>query len=285
MKHSPTERIGVSHVDQIFSRDFGWIFREQPIADKGIDAHVEIVENSEAKGILLALQIKTGSSYFKKQGSDFVHYIDDDHYEYWLAHSLPVFLVMHNPDDGVTLWQAVNERKVQRSDKRWKLVVPRSNLLAATAKQSFVDAAPSGAYRSRLIQLRINLPLMSAIAAGRKVVLETNEWVHKSLNRGNIRILLSDEAGSIEAFNWPFYSTLPIKAMIEKFFPWFVVSIDKEFYAEHFEEGSVRNIFRVLPDPYPWRIQSGEYAEYRLHLRLTDLGTAYLRVEGFLSGK
>jgi hypothetical protein len=283
MKYTPTERIGVSHVEQIFTRDFGWIFRDQPISDMGIDSHIEIVENSSATGTLLALQIKTGESYFIKHGSDFVYYIDDDHYEYWLSHSLPVFLVMHNPVDRLTLWQAVNERTTERLEKSWKLIVPSKNVLSPIAKQDFIRAGPSGEYAKRSLQLRLHLPLIKAIAASQKVILETNEWLHKSLNRGSIRISIDSKRGTKEAFTWPFISTLPIKTMIGKFFPWFSLSIDEEFYREYYDEMSVRHIFNVLPDPYPWRIRAAEYAEYRLQLSLSELGTAYLRVEDHLS--
>lgn len=43
-KFDPTERIGVSAVDQIISSKFNWIFRDQPVSDIGIDAHIEIIE-------------------------------------------------------------------------------------------------------------------------------------------------------------------------------------------------------------------------------------------------
>ena len=39
------ERIGVSAVDNIISSQLKWIFREQTIADLGVDAHIEIVED------------------------------------------------------------------------------------------------------------------------------------------------------------------------------------------------------------------------------------------------
>lgn len=283
MKYSPTERIGVSHVENIFTSQFGWIFRDQPISDMGIDSHLEIVEKGAATGSLLALQIKTGESYFKKQGDDYVFYIKGDHYEYWLSHSLPVFLVMHNPADNMTLWQVVNERTTERLQKSWKLVIPSTNALDSKAKDAFLQESPSGELKRREVQLRLALPLLKAIESGEKVVLETQEWVHKSLNRGDIRISIDTDGEKQEIFRWPFFSTRGVGDMIEHFFPWFTVAVDEDFYQEHFEEDSVRDIFVQLPDLYPWKIVSGEFAEYRLQLGLSDLGSSYLHVERFLS--
>lgn len=266
MKYSPTERIGVSHVDNIFTSHFGWIFRDQPISDMGIDSHVEIVEMGEATGNLLALQIKTGESFFKKQDGDFVFYINDDHYKYWLSHSLPVFLIMHNPADRMTLWQVVNERTTERLHKSWKLVVPSTNVLDSKAMDAFRQESPSGEWKRRQVQLRLALPLLKAIHSGKKVILETEEWVHKSLNRGNIRISIDTDGEKQEFFRWTFYSTRDVGHMIEHLFPWFTVAVDEDFYQDHFEEESVRDIYVRLPDLYPWKIVSGEIAEYRLQL-------------------
>ncbi|MHB8064874.1 MAG: DUF4365 domain-containing protein [Ruminiclostridium sp.] len=64
MKTIHTERIGVSHVASIVHEKMGWIFREQPIADYGIDAQIEIANHECPTGKLIALQIKSGESYF-----------------------------------------------------------------------------------------------------------------------------------------------------------------------------------------------------------------------------
>jgi hypothetical protein len=53
--------------------------------------------NNEPTGKLIALQIKTGASYFRPKGDDFVFYGELRHLEYWTRHSLPMFLVLHDP--------------------------------------------------------------------------------------------------------------------------------------------------------------------------------------------
>lgn len=58
-----TERLGVSKLDHYFS-SYGWLFREQMIHDYGIDAHVEITNENYPTGELIAIQIKSGMSFF-----------------------------------------------------------------------------------------------------------------------------------------------------------------------------------------------------------------------------
>ena len=45
----------------------GLIFREQPVSDYGIDAHIEIENNGKATGRLIAVQIKSGPTCFKEK--------------------------------------------------------------------------------------------------------------------------------------------------------------------------------------------------------------------------
>ena len=42
-QYNPEERVGISAVEHIVAAKMGWIWREQPIADFGIDAHIEAV--------------------------------------------------------------------------------------------------------------------------------------------------------------------------------------------------------------------------------------------------
>ena len=137
MTPSPlTELIGVNTVESIFLREFGWIFRAQPISDYGIDAQVEVVENDRPIGKLIALQIKTGPSYFKRRRQNFVFYGEMRHLDYWTRHSLPVFLILHDPDRKLTLWQKVERRLATVTNKGWSIEIPATNILSAASKES-----------------------------------------------------------------------------------------------------------------------------------------------------
>lgn len=122
--NSRTGRIGVAGIQLLFER-LGWIFREQPTEDYGIDAHVEVVENNTATGKLIALQIKSGKSWFKEKTSNgFVFRGKTEHLEYWQQHSLPVIIVLYQDDEQIAYWQVVNSSNIQKTDKAWKLTIP-----------------------------------------------------------------------------------------------------------------------------------------------------------------
>jgi len=80
-RYSPTEYIGFNVTERIILNDFGWQFRPQPICDTGIDAHIERADKGKPTGKLIALQIKTGSSHFKKYEDGLVFYGKNIHLE------------------------------------------------------------------------------------------------------------------------------------------------------------------------------------------------------------
>lgn len=64
IKDEITERIGVHKLALAVLQELNWLEREQPISDHGINLQVEIVENGKPTGMLYAIQIKLGKSYF-----------------------------------------------------------------------------------------------------------------------------------------------------------------------------------------------------------------------------
>lgn len=81
-RYSTTERIGINTVENIVLHELGWIFREQPIVDMGIDAHVERVDEGDPTGKLIALQVKTGASHFHESGDTYFYYGTFTHLNY-----------------------------------------------------------------------------------------------------------------------------------------------------------------------------------------------------------
>lgn len=122
---SSTDRIGVQTVGLEFEKH-GYIFREQPISDCGIDAQIELAtENEIASGKLIALQIKSGVSWFKESNEKgYVYRGDREHLEYWLSHSLPVLIVLCNTKTSVVFWQSISTDTIEYTPKGWKITVP-----------------------------------------------------------------------------------------------------------------------------------------------------------------
>lgn len=128
-QYTPTERAGINAVERIVLR-LGWIFREQPVADFGIDAHVEICDHGKPTGRLIALQIRSGESYFKEHSADgFVYRGSKEHLEYWMGHSLPVVLVLYDPRFDAAWWCVIAPQNVKQTPNGWRVTVPGNQRL------------------------------------------------------------------------------------------------------------------------------------------------------------
>ncbi len=117
-------RQGVHKCGLIFA-ELGFIFREQTISDYGIDAIIETRNKDYLSGKMIAVQIKSGDSFFKEKEDDcivFRGYIK--HYNYWLNHSLPIIIVIYNPSTGECIWENVNKQTVQKCQNGWKIKLP-----------------------------------------------------------------------------------------------------------------------------------------------------------------
>ena len=179
-RYNPTEDEGVNALGRIFNRKFGWIFREQLKADMGIDAQVEICEDGKPLGRLIALQIKSGKSWFEEGTTEgFVFRGSPIHLEYWLQHSLPVILVLYNPETEQAYWQVIVEKTVIRTGKDWKTIVPIAhNLNDGLANQLKKYATESPAIQ----QLRRVLLMRNDILLEEKI-LSTLLQLQKTLNK------------------------------------------------------------------------------------------------------
>ena len=134
MRYDKTERLGVIATDQIITNEIGWIFREQPIIDVGLDAIIEEVINHEPMGKFLAVQIKSGPGNFYVTEKSLSHYISNIHYDYWMNLSIPIILVAHLPNENVTYWQIISEENIKKTKKRWKIEIPYSQKLNENSK-------------------------------------------------------------------------------------------------------------------------------------------------------
>ncbi len=298
-RYSATEQIGVHAVGSAVVDDLGWIFREQPIADMGIDAHIELVEG-EPTGKLIGVQIKTGRGNFKETKDAYTYYGSDVHLDYWSNHSLPVILVAHIPETKETLWVLVNQHTVTKTKKGWKIDIPKTTTFGAHSRSDLEHAFDGTPRQQKLRQLAIHEPLMRHVQEGKKVSVDLDEWVNKSLGRSTLNVYVYDEHGdSSEAMNWMvWYVGMSIPELVAKSFPWFDANIDQDFYDDNIDEESIEDARDraadidngIIVEPgedreeyriYPYH-EDGEIAVYRLEFSLNDLGNAYLTVADYL---
>lgn len=133
-----TERAGILAVAAHVNR-LGLIWREQPNVDVGIDGHIELVDsNGRATGRIVAVQVKSGPSYFRDCEDHWIFTPDEKHRFYWELYPLPVLLMLHSPAEASTWW--VDARQALRGGERL-VAIPKSNLLqTASAADLFYSA-------------------------------------------------------------------------------------------------------------------------------------------------
>lgn len=123
-KSSRIDRIGIQTVGLQFE-SAGYIFREQETSDYGIDAQIEVIDGESVTGQLIAIQIKSGSSWFKeKYDGGYVFRGKQKHLDYWLDHSLPVLIILCNTETSICYWQTITATNVIHTKKSWKINIP-----------------------------------------------------------------------------------------------------------------------------------------------------------------
>lgn len=142
-RYNPIERIGINATEGIILNQFGWIFRDQPISDMGIDAHIERADKGNPTGKKIELQIKTGLSHFKEHEDGLVFYGENVHLKYWRNHSNPVVLVGHLPETGKTYWVRISTEHIEKTPTKWKIKIPYSQELNSKALDEFIAITDS----------------------------------------------------------------------------------------------------------------------------------------------
>ena len=301
-----TGRAGVLAVGFIIN-GFGWVFREQPTDDYGIDAQAEVFDRGgKATGKLIALQIKSGrTTYFANEKPEgWTHYVNAGHASYWLKHSLPVVVVIYDEVANKAYWQQVTKDTLKETPKQYKILVPRSQELDQSSIGALREVSDGEPYTVRLRRLQLALPWMEILRHGRRILLEADEWVNKTSGRGDFAIISTDEANedrqelgtwSLMAPGWSYNEVLP------SLVPWADVVLHEETYDEadyenweaecvRYDNEGDRLVFQdfedwkaeqAWEDLRPYANYSGEVDSWRLELKLNRLGDAFLMVNEF----
>ena len=303
-----TEQMGVGHCAEIAARN-KWLFRNQPVNDIGIDAHIEFVDSSGKPKQLLALQIKTGASWFKEEKDGFIIFrnISDRQYIYWTTNSLPCIVVLYNPDDNTCIWQRLTTETIERTQdgegKGYFVKVPLTQVFLDNASnQQLLSFSNLPEHIVNYNFLLSQKEFMEIIRDGGEVKLHSTEWVNKSSGRGETELIV-DDGESIKKYSYPYWFPFtPYTEVFPKLFPWADFSADEEFYEDYDEtmwreyhchydnEDDEWYVFGDTFAQYREKLESirsidhaGEVAEYMLILSLNDLGKSFLKVNEFVS--
>ncbi len=136
--------------DRIERQGLGWVtvrgeaagfaVREQPSSDYGIDAIAELIDDEIATGQLVAIQIKSGSSYLgETKDGCYIYRPDAQHVDYWLRHTLPVIVCLCDPENEVVYWERVAKDTIESTGKGYKLAVPQVRKLGKDTREALKD--------------------------------------------------------------------------------------------------------------------------------------------------
>lgn len=314
MSNVQKERLGVAAVEKEIAAA-GWFFREQPLPDEGIDAQIEGADrDGRPNGRLLGVQIKSGGSYFKGGTRGGWRYsIKRNNLIYWGKYSLPVILVLYDPDRDQAFWQVVRTEHLERTaDGGITIFIPEGQIIDESALPAFDKLAneglPKDAAALALVvdQRRAELDIgwIERLESGDRLFVEAEEWVNKSSGRGSLRLVVEDGYG-IERIErewpWVFLPGVTYAEELPKLFPWADLELDvrrfrENAYADFVNECGVWDSeageYMLMEDfdgwverrlagglqPYAEDV-SGEVVLWRLEFKLNDLGRATLAHE------
>ncbi len=299
------ERLGVSFCEHAAVKN-GWIFREQPIGDIGIDAHMEFNDTEGENQRLLAIQIKSGESFFKekKDGNIIFRGINDRQYRYWTTYPLPCIIVLYNPNDDMCIWQKLTSETIEKIGKGYRIAVPQN--------QVFLDRNSND-----VLKKYTNLPnfitnynfllsqkiFMQIIERGGIVKLHAEDWINKTLGVRKVDLIVDDGEGE-KTYSYPYlFPFAPGIKVFRRLFPWADFFADEEYYNDadynqwrlsdncYYDSEEDRWItigdsfeeFRELLDPVRGIDHYGEVVEFMLIMRLNNLGKSFLTVDQYTS--
>ncbi len=98
----PVERAAISAVTAVFENAN---FLVQPVDggnDIGKDLYVDVTEDNRATGELIAVQVKGGISYQRKDG--YAVPCSPDDFDLWVNSTVPIFAIVHDPESDKLSW-------------------------------------------------------------------------------------------------------------------------------------------------------------------------------------
>ena len=124
-----TERDGVIAVAAAVN-DLGHVWRETPSQDVGVDGQIEYVSaEGHATGRIVAVQVKSGRSYFTDLGSAWGFTPEKKHREYWERFPVPVLIVLHDPDTALSYWTDIRQAVRSPYYNGGRVEIPKANVL------------------------------------------------------------------------------------------------------------------------------------------------------------
>jgi len=158
---------GITILKRIVEKELHWIFRvNHQEHDFGIDAYFDIVtELNQITGKTIAIQVKTGKSYFKEKNSfGWIYRGEMSHLNYYLNQEIPVIIVIVDEIKTKAYWCLCDASRTEAAGKNWKITIPFDKELNSEAKKELLNyVSPVRDYASQLENFwKLNAELKSS---------------------------------------------------------------------------------------------------------------------------
>jgi hypothetical protein len=261
---------GESYIEYFVINELKWIFHQNSQgSDFGIDAYIEVVENENVTGKLLALQIKHGNSYFKYKKQNAYKYIGDKkHLNYYLNNGLPLIIIIADDKFKRIHWVKFDISLTEGIKDGWSIDIPMTNILDKKVKYIWKEfTGPIIDYQDEInLNWKINKVIQNHdslfITINRNDILNRNyEYLLNMLKRiSNTYDLLLAYHSSIEIF-FPEYDDDPREIIeIPEIMDWFRNSFNIVPWAYYLDYSSTSYTFLFLFHSF---VENNEYLGMR----------------------
>ncbi|MBT2270254.1 DUF4365 domain-containing protein [Rhodococcus qingshengii] len=152
MRASETEQtgnIGETAVALAFKR-LGWHVAPNPAGEVGTDLLLQARDGRRFDlAAIIGAQVKSGPSFFGEPQRDESGVVtgwwyrdpNGEHFKYWLSHTVPHILVLHDEAANQSYWVHITTNEVTTTGKGAKILVPKSSVIDAEHADELVQVA------------------------------------------------------------------------------------------------------------------------------------------------
>ncbi|MHC4661122.1 MAG: DUF4365 domain-containing protein [Planctomycetota bacterium] len=128
-KSSITAKQGMNYVQAIVESAGSLFQRVDQENDLGIDAFIELTHDGQPQCKMVAVQVKSGQSYYNTQGEECLIPLGS-HKEYWSNYPLPVIGIVYVPSRKEAYWTDIKSQlKLSESEKSIRFEASQANAL------------------------------------------------------------------------------------------------------------------------------------------------------------
>lgn len=166
LKSNKTGRIGLNILSKIVEKELGWVTRlNHQEDDFGIDAFLDVIIDGYITGKSIAIQVKSGNSYFVSLDSANWKFKGEiRHLNYYLNHDIPVLIVLVNVDTEIAYWELCKIEYVDLHENSWTMPIPKDQQISSLHIEQLLNLVPKTVnYVSQLEDYWLGNKLLSDI--------------------------------------------------------------------------------------------------------------------------